>query len=265
MTNPGGGLADLVPLAEILAAVAGNKEAATALAVRLLADGIGALPPGQDDIHAVARSELVRTGVIRESGLSNPGRAGELVAVCELVKAITPPASREALEPRLVLSAPTGSVELADIERLDGFIIDVIRRSTTSLVLGGPFWNDAGFAMLDEVLLPAIESRGIPVTIYVNQPDPPHQAVLETRLASLRKAGNVTVRWFVGPRPTMLHAKFVIRDGHHGYLGTANLTSWGMAGHVEAGVELTPNQCIRFLRFLVQLEAAKLFADEPGA
>jgi hypothetical protein len=63
----------------------------------------------------------------------------------------------------------------------------------------------------------------------------------------------------------MLHAKFVIRDRRHGYLGTANLTSWGMQGHIEAGVELTVGQSERFVQFLAQLDAANLFGDVPGA
>jgi hypothetical protein len=264
VTGQGAGLVELVPLTEILAAITGDNMMATHLAVQILSDGVNALPRGRDDLHAFARSELIRTGVVRESGQINQGRAAELVAVCEVVATVAKPTATSVLESRLVLSAPTGSIDLTDFERLDGFIIDVIRRSISDLVLGGPFWNEAGFVMLDEVLLPAIESRGVAVTIYVNPPDPPYRDVLESRLASLRSAGRVSVRWFVGPRPTMLHAKFVIRDGIHGYLGTANLTSWGMAGHVEAGVELTPNQCTRFVRFLGQLEMANLFSDTPG-
>jgi phosphatidylserine/phosphatidylglycerophosphate/cardiolipin synthase-like enzyme len=61
----------------------------------------------------------------------------------------------------------------------------------------------------------------------------------------------------------MLHAKFVIADRRIGYLGTANLTSWGFQRHIEAGVELTPGQAERFVMFLEQLEAAGLFTETP--
>ena len=162
------------------------------------------------------------------------------------------------------MSAPPGSVPLLDIERLDGLVLDVIRRSTYSLVLGGAFWNEAGFETLDEVLLPAVATRNVKTTIYVNPPEVQYASPLRERLTSLCAAGPIHVRWFVGPRPTMLHAKFVIGDRRHGYLGTANLTSWGMAGHIEAGVELTPGQAERFLSFLAQLDAAGLFADSPS-
>lgn len=63
----------------------------------------------------------------------------------------------------------------------------------------------------------------------------------------------------------MLHAKFVVRDRKHGYLGTANLTSWGMRGHIEAGVELTPGQSERFVQFLEQIDAAGMFADDAAS
>ncbi|WP_371865662.1 phospholipase D-like domain-containing protein [Nocardia ninae] len=71
------------------------------------------------------------------------------------------------------------------------------------------------------------------------------------------------MRWFRGRRPTMLHAKFVIADRQFGYLGTANLTSWGLQGHIEAGIELSSAQAERFVIFLEELEAAGLFTDVP--
>lgn len=39
-----------------------------------------------------------------------------------------------------------------------------------------------------------------------------------------------------------MHSKFVVRDGVEGYMGTANLTSHGLAQHVEMGVQLTEGQ-----------------------
>ncbi|RWA21864.1 hypothetical protein MELE44368_14310 [Mycolicibacterium elephantis DSM 44368] len=63
----------------------------------------------------------------------------------------------------------------------------------------------------------------------------------------------------------MLHAKFVIADRRLGYLGTANLTSWGFQGHIEAGVQLTAGQAERFVIFLEHLEAAGVFVTTPPA
>jgi phosphatidylserine/phosphatidylglycerophosphate/cardiolipin synthase-like enzyme len=257
-------LVGLVPLAELLASLAGSRHGATTLALEILKADESALPRGHDDLFVAARHELVATGVLTEAGVPSPGRAAELVTVCELLAASTLPSPAPPAEARLVLSAPPGTVPLLDRERLDALVLDVIRQATDTLAIGGAFWNEAGFEVLEEVLLPALSSRRVAATIYVNTPDPEHSAVFERRLEALGRAGAVKTRWFSGPRPLMLHAKFVVRDRVHGYLGTANLTSWGMSGHIEAGVELTPGQSERFVTFLEQLEAAGMFADSPG-
>lgn len=166
-------------------------------------------------------------------------------------------------DPRLVLTVPPGTVPLHDHERLDAFVLDVIRQARRTLHIGGAFWNEDGFELLNSVLLPALQVRSVDTTIYVNQPAAQYRGDLFSRLRQLTDAGSVAVRWFVGTRPTMLHAKFVIRDRVHGYLGTANLTSWGMQDHIEAGVELTAGQSERFVTFLEQLETASLFSTSP--
>ena len=259
------GFVALVPLAELLAEMTGSRPGATDLALRILQSGAAGLPAPHDDTHVATGYELITAGVVTEAGVPVHGRAAELITVCELLAASTVPSPAPPPDPRLVLSAPPGTVPILDNERLDGLVLDVIRQATTRLDIGGAFWNEGGFEILDEVLLPALRTRHIPTTIYVNSPDAEHRGVLVDRLESLRTAGPVIIRWFRGPRPTMLHAKFVIRDRRHGYLGTANLTSWGMQGHIEAGVELTVGQSERFVQFLAQLDAANLFDDARRA
>lgn len=254
------GLAVLVPTAELLEELAGGRAEATQLAIEILKSGEPAIGRSFDDVRIALRTELRRTGVTDQAGVPHPGRAAELVAVCEVLRASSPPVARSDEDPKLVLSAPPGTVTLADDERLEGLVLDSVRMAVSSLVIGGAFWNDAGFAILDSVLAPALQVRRVPTTLYVNQPGEEFASAFRERLTELSALGPLTVRWFVGPRPTMLHAKFVIRDRMHGYLGTANLTSWGMGGHVEAGVELTEGQCRRFLAFLSQLELAGLFS-----
>ncbi|MFF0613194.1 phospholipase D-like domain-containing protein [Nocardia tengchongensis] len=260
------GIVDLVPLAELLAATVGSRGGAAHLAAQVLDSGARALPRDTGDIGYTARQELVRTGVVTVDGRPVPHRAAELVIVCEVLAASTLPASEPSNEQRLVLSAPPESVSVGDAERLDSLVLDVIRRATGTLHLGGAFWNHGGFERLDEVLLPALEVRGIPTVIYTNSPvEARHEATLSRHLDRLTRKGPVTLRWFTGPPPTMLHAKFVIADRRIGYLGTANLTSWGLRGHIEAGVELTAGQAERFVRFLGELEAAGHFTATPPA
>ncbi len=257
------GLLGLVPVAELLAELTGSRRGASVLAARILGEGTAGLPRHQSDTRDAARHQLAVTGVTSQAGAPAPARAAELVAVCEILAASTIPDPPPSPDPRLVLSAPPGTVPIADNERLDGLVLDVIRRATTSLDIGGAFWNESGFEMLDEVLAPALTVRSVPTTIYVNTPAPGYIPPLAERLRTLQDLGPVAVRWFVGPRPTMLHAKFVIRDRSHGYLGTANLTSWGLQNHIEAGVELTAGQSARFVQFIEQLDLAGLFDDQP--
>lgn len=257
------GLVALVPVAELLAELAGSRAGATHLALDLITRGSGALLRLHDDVTVAVRHELTAAGVLTGAGVAHPSRTAELVVICEVLAASTVPVPTPPPDPRLVLTAPAQTVPMHDIERLETFVLDVIRQARHSLHIGGAFWNAEGFELLGSVLTPALTRRQVTTTVYVNQPDPAYRHELTARLARLQAAGAVTVRWFAGPRPTMLHAKFVIRDRSHGYLGTANLTSWGMQSHIEAGVELTTGQAERFITFLEQLDVASLFADAP--
>lgn len=257
------GLVGLVPVAELLAELAGSRAGAARIALELVTRGPAALPRPYDDVTVAARHELGSAGVLTAAGVADPGRTAELIVVCEVLAAATAPAPNPPPDPRLVLTAPPQTVPIRDIERLESFVLDVIRQARRSLHIGGAFWNDEGFALLGSVLTPALRARQVLTTVYVNEPAPAYRQELSARLAELEAAGPLTVRWFAGPRPTMLHAKFVIRDRSHGYLGTANLTSWGMNRHIEAGIELTARQAERFVTFVEQLEAAGLFADSP--
>ena len=259
------GMVALVPLAELLAELAGSRAGATRLALELSARGAAALPHRHDDVALAARHELAAAGVLTEAGVVSSSRAAEFVIVCDVLAASTVPTPAPSPDPRLVLTVPPGTVPLHDHERLDAFVLNVIRQARRTLHIGGAFWNEDGFELLNSVLLPALQVRSVATTIYVNQPAQEYRADLVARLRQLTEAGRVAVRWFVGVRPTMLHAKFVIRDRAHGYLGTANLTSWGMQNHIEAGVELTAGQSERFVTFLEQLDAASLFSTTPPA
>ncbi len=260
------GIVDLVPLAELLASSVGSRGDAARLAARILDSGARALPRDTGDIGYTVRHELVRTGVVSTDGFPVPYRAAELVIVCEVLAASTLPDLEPPNEQRLVLSAPAETVSISDAERLDSLVLDVIRRATGTLHLGGAFWNHGGFERLDEVLIPALEVRAVTALIYANSPvEELHEATLYRHLNRLARTGPVSLRWFTGPSRTMLHAKFVIADRRIGYLGSANLTSWGLRGHIEAGVELTAGQAERFVRFLGELEAAGHFTDTPPA
>lgn len=258
------GLVGLVPLAELLTETSGTAHDAVRLAAEIFHGGIRALPRANNDVLHATRRQLTAAGVVTDQGVPVRHRAAELLVVCEVLAAATHAPVESPSEPQLVLSAPVGASPIADAERLDGFVLDVIRRATGTLHLGGAFWNGDGFERLEEVLLPALTVRGVTAVIYANTPaEQRHRVALEKRLERLAATGQVVRKWFSGPRPTMLHAKFVIADRILGYLGTANLTSWGLQGHIEAGVQLTGGQATRLVRFLEELETAGFFVATP--
>jgi hypothetical protein len=256
------GLSALVPTAELLAVVVGNMTEAASVAARLASGEADAIPQSNDDLHAALRLALHEAGVVGPQGVDT-SRAAELSVVCGVLSASTPPPVPPAIEPRIVFSAPSNVIDLPPQDRLEGLVLDVIRCARNDLVIGGAFWNDAGFQLLNDVVIPAVSSRHVNTNIIVHPPEIAHRASLLAWIEKLKEVGPVTVEWYSAPAHSMMHAKFVIADGTRGYLGTANLTSWGLGAHVEAGLELMPGQCRRFLRFLDTLRGAGLFSVTP--
>lgn len=74
----------------------------------------------------------------------------------------------------------------------------------------------------------------------------------------LRSFGKAGLSWYSGPLGSLMHAKFCVADGRTGYLGTANLTSYGLEEHVEVGVRLTRHQCGELLSMLSMLRELEL-------
>jgi hypothetical protein len=246
------GLAELVPLAEQLAALTGSSESAIGLAVQIVLTGEAALPKSRTDATVVALRQLREAGCVDNAGHPVAGRASELVTVCGVLAATSPPPTPLPVTQGLVLSAPTGTARIEDRERLSNLVMSTLRSATDTIHLAGAFWNESGFDQLN--------------TLYLNVPDKLHLLpLLRRQISACRAAGDATVYWFTGHSPTLQHVKFAISDRSAGYLGTANLTSWGMdEGHVEAGVQLTSHQAARLVEFFEDLHHAGMFStNEP--
>lgn len=255
--------ADVVALAEALAVVAGDKHAAVQLAVRILSEGLAAFGAPRDDRerHVVDRAR--RAGVLNGDGTANVGAAAELVRVCDLLSRLALAPVPAPAEPDLVFTAPPG-VPVEPVVRLDLLVADVIRMSTTSVHVGGPFWNQAGLAILDPVAQPALE-RGVTIDLWLHTGDDAYQEIPLEWADRLSRLGTVRQHWYRSDGASLMHAKFVVADGVRGYLGTANLTSYGMTAHVEIGTELTARQSAQLLEFLVLLDRHERFqATPPG-
>lgn len=253
--------ADLVALAEALAVVAGDKHRAVDLAIQILVQGRDALAAPRDDRerHVVERAR--RAGVVNVDGTPNVGAAAELVTICELLSRLAPTPLPKPDEPDLVFTAPPG-VPVEPVVRLDLLVADVIRMATRTLHIGGPFWNQAAFALLNPVIQPALE-RNVELDLWLHTSEEEHLEIPRKWAAGLARTGRVREHWYQSDGVSLMHAKFVIADENRGYLGTANLTSLGMHAHVEIGTELTERQCRQLLDFLSLLDASDRFLPSP--
>lgn len=254
---------DFVALAEALAVAAGSKSGAVDLAVKLLVHGREALPGPRDDRERTVMDRAVQAGVINPDGTPNISATAELVRVCDVLSRVAPTAQRPAPEPDLVFTAPPG-VPVEPALRLDLLVADVIRMATTSLHIGGPYWNAAGFALLDPVVLPALE-RGVEVDLWLHTSEGDHVSAPLDWAARLAQAGVVRTHWYQSDGLSLMHAKFIVADRARGYLGSANLTSLGMSAHVEMGTELTAKQSTQLIDFLELLDAHDRFQPTPRA
>ena len=101
------------------------------------------------------------------------------------------------------------------------------------------------------------------VTFYLHPHESGRLDVVHDMLAEACSHGQVRALWWAGGMPSLMHAKFVVGDGSHGYFGTANLTSLGLGEHLEMGIALAPTQALSLLMLLESLEQADLFTPNP--
>lgn len=217
------------------------------------------------DARLVVGDQARRLGLIDQAGLADKTRCGEFILVCEILMAVPDPPPPVLVEAPLVFTVPPEARGLLEPrERLDLLVEHLIRMARSELLIGGPFWNDPGFARLLQVLQPAVTERGVTCSFFVHSwPDETRRQFIIDRIASIGPLHRVKTLWYRGPAESLMHAKFVLRDGEEGYLGTANLTSHGLEQHVEVGLVMRNHQTQRLRRFLSILMNADLFSETP--
>jgi hypothetical protein len=217
------------------------------------------------DARLVVGDQAKRLGLINQDGSANPGRCQDLILVCEVLMAVPAPPPATLVEAPLVFTVPPEARGLLEPrERLDLLVEHLIRMARSELLIGGPFWNDPGFTRLLQVLRPAVTVRSVSCTFFVHSwPDASRRQFIIDRIASVGPQDRVKTLWYRGPAESLMHAKFVLRDGEEGYLGTANLTSHGLEQHVEVGLVMRSHQTLKLERFLGVLVDAGLFGEVP--
>jgi hypothetical protein len=260
-------LRELVPFANHLAEVTGSRATARRVAQEIGQSGLTALPRVGGDLRLVLEEQARVLGLINADGSGDGGRCGQLVVVCDILSDVPPRPDPPDPPKPLVYTVPSEARGLIEPrQRLDLLVERVVRMATAGVHIGGPFWNDPGFERLLRVLLPAVRERSVQCSFYVHSwPDRDRQDFLRDRISQVGHPQHVTTWWYRGPAESLMHAKFVVGDGCAGYLGTANLTSYGMEQHVEMGLELGQEQAVDLLGFLQALINAGLFAQDPPA
>lgn len=255
---------ELVSFAHHLAEVTGSRVTARRIAQEIGRSGLKALPRVGGDLKLVLEEQARALGLIDAGGSANAGRCGQLVVVCDILADVPPRPDRPEPPKQLVYTVPPEARGLVEPrQRLDLLVERIVRMATANLHIGGPFWNDPGFERLLRVLQPAVSERGVRCSFYVHSwPDRDRQEFLRDRIAQVGDMGHVTTWWYRGPADSLMHAKFVVRDDSMGYLGTANLTSYGMEQHIEMGLELGQEQVADLLRFLQGLLDSNLFTQD---
>lgn len=254
---------ELMPLAVALRDVSGGFEEALAWTDTLRARGPQALAGlGLQGDRATLLAEKARAcGVLSMQGQVDRVRLSELVVLLDALTALpSPPTPAPYVHP-LVFTVPKAAEGLVTVQqRLDVLVNDVIARADTTLHIGGPFWNEGGWALLRPVVLPALEHRKVTATFYLHPHESGRTDVVNAMLSEAREHGSVRELWWAGSVPSLMHAKFVVADAVTGYFGSANLTSLGLGLHLEMGVALAAPQAQALLDLLAALQAAGLFA-----
>ena len=253
---------ELVEFLVILRDLTGSHEAAVQRVLGMQRQGVEALSEAglRSDVRAVAEKRAHDLGIVAESGEPVPVRIGELLLVADIMGAVPrAPAPKPALAP-LVFTVPQEVSHLVEARaRLDLLVADVIRDAEATLHIGGPFWNAEGLELLRPVLEPALLTRGVRCVFFVHDLSRENETTLPRFLGELGCPDQIKTWWYCGARGSLMHAKFIVADRRCGYFGSANLTSLGLAQHVEVGVGLERSQAEELLAFLESLVDAGLF------
>lgn len=255
---------DLVPFVVMLNEMAGSNAGARRWIEAIQTSGLDAFGDMgvASDARLVAEAQARDLGLVEANGSPNAVRLAQLVLVADIVSALPPRTTPTVPQEPLVFTVPPEAANLIQPrQRLDLLVADIIRDSMATLHIGGPFWNEEGFTLLRPVLDPALRVRRVRCQFFVHESGTGQDSALRSFLEDLGYPDLVTTWWYRHSRGSLMHAKFCIADGTHGYFGSANLTSLGMTQHVEVGIKLSATQCSDLQRLLSALVQAGLFEE----
>ncbi|HEX8174061.1 MAG TPA: phospholipase D-like domain-containing protein [Pyrinomonadaceae bacterium] len=258
-------------LASILGNSPGQLEAFTSALKRLSGTEItaahlrGIVADGREHL---AFSELIAAGtIIRTGGLSNEekGRvdlngmawlSDHLEIYIEAIevssRVVVPP------EPELAWTLPTG-LYIQDgppPRSLAALMMSVISDARERLYLFSPFLDDEGAEFLIGPVAGAAR-RGVTVYLISHDLDGAGSTTSSALQVFRREVPNIRAftapRIERGPGYLIFHAKLIVADDKRAVLASANLTSYGMATHLEVGVGMSGTVASALEELIVQI------------
>ena len=141
----------------------------------------------------------------------------------------------------------TNPIKQSSISSLSSALHRLITESNREIFILNPYFEQVGFDRLSSALLASAE-RGVSVTVVTYQlsdPNSPNRIVLnelakQAKIKDLNEQFNfINYQHKIGNRIVPIaHAKIIFIDGVKAYIGSANLTEYGMANNLEIGVIL---------------------------
>lgn len=259
---------DLVPFAVMVRDLTGSFSNASTFCARLTMDSNAAFDSLgiKSDVRVLATRQARELGILDSEGQAEPVRVAELTLVLDIISRVPRPQHQPVPEHPLVFTVPEEANGLLEPrQRLDLFVADVIRDAKESVHLGGPFWNREGLDLVRAVLEPAIRIRQVECNLFVHSMGPNQDGMISAFVSKLPVSDRVRTWWYHGNRGSLMHAKFVIADRARGYLGTANLTSYGLEQHMEVGVGLSETQAEDLVELMERSVSIGLFSTSPSS
>lgn len=144
---------------------------------------------------------------------------------------------------------------------LAGYLAQVVDCAREHIWIVSPFLTRDAFKILNHQLHEAI-SRGVVVEIVTDMAGMKEEALCDLIKVVSSDLGNPSpqaLKWYVPSGvQSLMHAKLLVADKNVGYLGSANLTGYGLREHFEIGTEILGERAISLWKLLQALKSLNL-------
>lgn len=147
---------------------------------------------------------------------------------------------------------------------LAGYLAQVVDCATEHIWVVSPFLTRDAFKILNHQLRGAIK-RGVVVEIVTDMAGMKEEALRDLIVAVNSELGGPSshaLKWYVpNGVKSLMHAKLLVADKNVGYLGSANLTGYGLREHFEIGTEILGERAKALWKLLQALKSLNLLRE----